>query len=63
MNGKEFVAKANKMFPQIKVIYASGYTDNQIVHNVLLDKDINFLHKPYSVKTLAKIVRQVLDKE
>ena len=63
LNGKEFVSKVNKIFPNVKVIYVSGYTDNHIVHNGLLDEDVNFIHKPYSVTTLAAKVREVLDND
>lgn len=61
LNGKEFVDKVKRIVPLVSVIYVSGYTDNHIVHNGLLDEDINFIHKPYSVQVLATKVRQVLD--
>ena len=61
LNGKEFVEKVKKKFPDVKVIYVSGYTDNHIVHNGLLEEGVNFIHKPYSVKSLAEKIRQVLD--
>ncbi len=63
MNGKEFVEKARDTHPDLKVIYVSGYTDNHIVHDGLLDEGINFIHKPFSVRVLAGKVRQVLDSD
>jgi len=63
LGGKEFVEKIKKIVPDVKVIYASGYTDNHIVHNGMLEEDINFIQKPYTVKTLAGQVRKVLDNE
>jgi len=61
LNGKEFIKKVKEIYPDIKVIYVSGYTDNHIVHNGLLDENVNFLQKPYSAKSLAAKIRQVLD--
>lgn len=61
LNGKEFVDKARKILPDIKVIFVSGYTDNHIVHNGLLEEGVNFVQKPYSMKALATTVRKVLD--
>jgi DNA-binding NtrC family response regulator len=47
--------------PQTKVLYMSGYTDNAIVHNGMLDKGIAFIQKPVTPDMLARRVRQVLD--
>ena len=60
LNGKELIEKVGKIYPNMKVIYVSGYTDNHIVHNGLLKEGINFLHKPYSINKLLKSVRDVL---
>lgn len=56
LNGKEFVKKV-KIRPHIKVIYVSGYTDNHIVHEGLLEKGVNFINKPFSIETLASRIR------
>ena len=61
LNGKEFIKKVQFSHPEVKVMYVSGYTDNHIVHNGLLEEGVNFIHKPYSIKTLASMVRKVLD--
>jgi len=63
LNGKEFVEKVEKIYPDVKVIYVSGYTDSHIVQNGLLEEGVNFVHKPYSLKTLASAVRKVLDQK
>ncbi len=61
LNGKEFIKKAIVYVPGIKVIYVSGYTDNHIVHDGMLEEGVNFLQKPYSQQVLARMVRNVLD--
>jgi len=61
MNGDELAKKAAAAIPNLRILYASGYTDNHIVHKGRLAKGTNFLQKPYSVDELAKRVREVLD--
>ncbi len=61
MNGREFVEKAKGLFPEGKVIYVSGYTDDHLTRNHMIDKGINFLPKPFSIRQIASIVRKVLD--
>ncbi len=62
MNGKELSNELKKLRPETKIIFTSGYTDNHIVHSGNLDKDINFIQKPFSENTLARKIRTVLDK-
>jgi len=62
MNGKELVKRIKERFPDMPVLYMSGYTDNYIVHDGLLEKGTNFIQKPFSIKKLLKKVREILDK-
>lgn len=61
MNGKELSEKIKLLKPDTEILYVSGYTEDHIVQSGELDKDINFLSKPYTITTLAKKVREVLD--
>ena len=61
LNGIELVKEAKKIFPDLKVIYTSGYTDNHIVHNGILEKDVFFLQKPFGLKELSDILKEILD--
>jgi signal transduction histidine kinase/CheY-like chemotaxis protein len=63
MSGKETVERLQPLYPQMKVIYMSGYTDNAIVHHGVLAPGLNFLEKPFSPEDLARKVREVLDKK
>jgi two-component system, cell cycle sensor histidine kinase and response regulator CckA len=47
--------------PELKVLFTSGYTDDAIAHHGVLDPRIAFLSKPYSIATLARKVRELLD--
>jgi|GEM_PF-572603 len=61
VNGRDLFAKAAERHPGLKVLYMSGYTDNVIAHRGILDKNVAFIQKPFSVNALAAKVREVLD--
>ncbi|HGJ65465.1 TPA: PAS domain S-box protein, partial [bacterium] len=63
MNGRQLAERLAKIRPEIKVLYTSGYTDNVIVHHGVLNDDINFIGKPYRLQSLAKKIRDVLDRK
>lgn len=60
MGGKELVEKLSEDIQDLKVLYASGYTDDHIVNSGVLDKGINFIQKPYRIQMLANKIREVL---
>lgn len=62
MNGKELAVLMTKIFPAIKVIFTSGYTDNSINQNGMLEVGVNFLKKPYSLKALSECIQKLLEK-
>jgi len=61
MGGKELAEKILNITPNARILFTSGYTDNHVVHSGTLEKDVDFIHKPYSIASLAEKVRQVLD--
>ena len=61
MNGKELVDQILAIRSAIKVIYMSGYTSDVIVHRGILQDDVHFLQKPFSVDSITTKVRAVLD--
>ncbi len=48
--------------PEIRVLYMSGYTDNTIVHYGVLDPGKEFIAKPFTPESIARKVREVIDK-
>jgi signal transduction histidine kinase len=61
MNGRQLAEQATGRRPGLKVLYTTGYTRNSIVHNGVLDHDVHFLAKPFTIAQLAGKVRQALD--
>ena len=61
MDGKSLFGFLSPLFPDMRVLYVSGYAENAIVHHGVLDAGVKFLQKPFNVESLAKKVREVLD--
>ncbi|MET0365402.1 MAG: CHASE3 domain-containing protein [Sphingobium sp.] len=61
MTGRQLADKAKLDRPDLKVLYTTGYTRNSIVHSGVVDHDVHFLSKPFTIIALARKVRQVLD--
>jgi PAS domain S-box-containing protein len=63
INGRELAAKITRLLPGIRVLYMSGYTENAVGHDGMLDAGINLLQKPFSLPALKDRVQEVLDSE
>jgi PAS domain S-box-containing protein len=61
MNGRTLATAIQDFRPHIKVLYMSGYTDNVIMHQGVLDPGTSFLQKGFTPSRLARKVREVLD--
>ncbi len=62
MDGRQLAAEARLLRPEIKVLYASGYTDEAMVRRGVNRLEVNFLPKPYSLDALSRGVRVALDR-
>lgn len=61
MGGQEMAQRLKSAYPNLKIIFTSGYTDDAIAHHGVLDPGVAFLSKPYAPAILARKVREVLD--
>jgi len=61
MSGRQLVDRLLSLWPGMKVLYMSGYTDNAIVHHGVLDPGIAYIQKPFAPDALASKVREILD--
>ena len=60
MGGTELAVQMRTRSPRTKVLFCSGYTEDAITRDGLLQPGTSFMQKPYSVATLAGRVREVL---
>ena len=61
MNGRELAQRISEIRPNVKTLYMSGYTENVIGHNGMLDDGVCLLQKPFNLRDLKSKVREVLD--
>jgi two-component system cell cycle sensor histidine kinase/response regulator CckA len=61
MGGRVMVDWLKTTYPDLKVLFTSGYTDDAIAQQGGLEPGVAFLAKPYSPETLARNVRAILD--
>jgi two-component system cell cycle sensor histidine kinase/response regulator CckA len=60
MSGRELSTQLCASHPQTKVLYLSGYTEDAIVHEGVLEPGTAFLQKPFTLQMLSRKVRDVL---
>jgi len=61
VGGRELTQKLVAIRPGIKVLFMSGYTDDAVVRQGVLDKGVQFIQKPFTLVALARKVREVMD--
>ena len=57
MNGRDLAAKVSISNPAVKILYMSGYTVDVIAHHGVLDEDVHYIQKPFSMQDLAVKMR------
>jgi CheY-like chemotaxis protein len=61
MNGKGLAEEVRSLRPEVKVLYTSGYPDNDIAHRGVLDPGALFIQKPFTSAALGAKVRKALN--
>ena len=61
MGGKELAEKIKDIYPDIPVLFGSGYTDEKLPEEVILSAKGHFINKPYNVWDVMARVRSLLD--
>jgi PAS domain S-box-containing protein len=61
MNGCQLAKRLSHQWPEIRVLYISGYTDDLVVRHGELDPGTEFLQKPFTSKILTTKIRRILD--
>jgi len=60
MDGRKLSDRVRALHPETKVLFASAYTENAIVHQGVLDPGVSLLQKPFTPSALAHKVRELL---
>ncbi len=60
MGGPELAERIKVLRPEIKVLYMSGYTDQAIMHQGVLQTGAVLLQKPFTLAVLASKLREML---
>ena len=61
MDGRSLVERVTERFPNVKVLYTSGYANDDVSRYGLSLADVAFIEKPYTPHRLVRKMRQVLD--
>ena len=62
MNGRELAKTLQELYPGLQLLFMSGYTANVIDHHGVLDSDVCFIQKPFSMHDLFAMIRKALDR-
>ena len=63
MGGKALSEELLKKYPLLKTLFISGYTEDLISRDGMLDEGIDFLQKPFTPKKLEEKIRELLDRD
>jgi two-component system, cell cycle sensor histidine kinase and response regulator CckA len=61
MSGPALVAKLGTICPDARVLYISGYTDDEVIGHGLANPRMQLLQKPFSAQQLVERVRTTID--
>lgn len=61
MGGRELAKAVSRRFPEARILFSSGFTDDEVVRRGLMDIGQPFLEKPWSADQLLRRVRELLD--
>ena len=61
MNGRQIADAGRTLRPDLKVLFITGYAENEVVSNIRLDPGTQILTKPFPIELLGDKVREMLD--
>ena len=60
-DGKQLAEEVRRIRPEIKIVFASGYSESIMADSERTAKGLPLINKPYRRSELAKVLREVLD--
>jgi two-component system cell cycle sensor histidine kinase/response regulator CckA len=61
LGGRDLVTRVRDTYPDLRVLFVSGYTEEGVRRHGVLDTESAFLEKPFTAERLTQKVREVLD--
>lgn len=61
MRGSVLAKALTARYPNLLVVYMSGYTDNALIESDSLPENMVFLQKPFPPDLMLRVIREVLD--
>jgi PAS domain S-box-containing protein len=61
MGGREMALRLGERWPEVPILFTSGYTSHDVVRRGLLEEGREFLQKPLAPEALARKVRNMID--
>lgn len=63
VSGRELADIVRSTWPEIKVLFVTGYTDDVVLKGKLMSDNVALLQKPFTAEALGRRVREVLDRK
>jgi PAS domain S-box-containing protein len=60
LNGRQLADEAKRRWPELKVLFTTGYTQNAIIHHGRLDPGVELIGKPFTYAALAARIQRIL---
>jgi signal transduction histidine kinase/ActR/RegA family two-component response regulator len=61
MSGPQLVERLRTTWPDLRVVFMSGYADDAVVRHGLLEREVAFIQKPFVPDALLRKLRETLD--
>ena len=60
-NGLQLVDKLLTLNPELRVLFSSGYSDAQSHRDIIIERGLQFLQKPYTPTELLQVIKEVIE--
>ena len=60
MNGRELAKKIEARMPDVPIVFMSGHTDDQVLRSGIVQNDVTFVQKPFSLAKLQSALSSAL---
>ncbi|WP_256215485.1 hybrid sensor histidine kinase/response regulator [Sphingobium sp. AP50] len=61
MNGRQVADAGRALRPELKILFITGYAENAVVGNRLLDHGMEIITKPFGIEAVANKIRDMID--